>query len=85
MNFFKKLFNKEPAVVSDPDKVPDAFKQQAVVFDEIGAETISCSPENWSNAVLVITCDGRRIDYSLKNHRNQKGKACDQSTAGTAC
>lgn len=75
MNFFKKLFNKEPAAVSDAERAPEALQQQAVVFDEIGAEAISCTPENWTNAVLVITCDGRRIDYSLKNHHNQEGKA----------
>ena len=75
MSFFGKLFGRESKVVSDPDKVPDAFKQPAPVFDEIGAEAIGCTPENWTNAVLTITCDGRRIDYSLKNHREEQGTA----------
>jgi hypothetical protein len=75
VSFFGKLFGRKSNVVSDPDKVPDAFKQLAPVFDEIGAEAIGCSPENWTNAVLTISCDGRRIDYSLKNHRGEQGTA----------
>jgi hypothetical protein len=75
MSFFGKLFGLESKVVADPDKVPDAFKQLAPFFDEIGAEVIECIPENWTNAVLTITCDGQRIDYSLKNHREEQGTA----------
>ena len=62
-------------MISDPDMVPEAFKQQAAVFDEIGAETINCIPDNWRSAVLLIKCDGRRIDYSLKNDQSQDGTA----------
>jgi hypothetical protein len=76
MGFFARLFGRESSkVVSDPDKVPEAIKQQAPVLDAIGAETIACTPENWTNAVLTITCDGRRIDYSLKNHKAEAGTA----------
>jgi hypothetical protein len=75
VSFIGKLFGRKSNVVSDPDKVPDAFKQLAPVFDEIGAEAIGCCPENWTNAVLAISCDGRRIDYSLKNHRGEEGTA----------
>ncbi len=75
MNFFKKLFRKESNVISDPDKVPDAMKEAHPVVEAIGAEAISCTPENWTNAVLTITFDGQRIGYSLKNHRGEKGKA----------
>ncbi len=75
MSFLKKLFGRKSRVVTDPDKIPDAFKQQAPVLDAIGAEAISCTPENWTNAVLTISCDGTRIDYSLKNHAGQGGKA----------
>ena len=75
MGFFGKLFGRESKVVSDPDKVPASFKQLAPVLDEIGAEAIRCTPENWTNAVLTITCDGRRIDYSLKNRRGEQGTA----------
>ena len=76
MNIFKKLFGKKTQkVATDPESIPESFKQQALIFDEIGGETISCTPENWTNAVLAITCDGRRIDYSLKNHRGEDGKA----------
>jgi len=76
MGFFARLFGLDKSkVVSDPAKVPEAFKQIAPVFDEIGAEVIGCIPENWTCALLTITCDGRRIDYSLKNHQGGVGKA----------
>lgn len=75
MGIFGKLFGRKTKVVSEPDKVPDAFKQMAPDFNEIGAEVIGCTPENWTNAVFTITCDGQRIDYSLKNHREEEGKA----------
>ncbi len=75
MSIFGKLFGRKSNAVSDPDNVPDAFKQIAPVFDEIGTEVLNCCPENWTNAVLIITCDGRRIDYSLKNHSGEQGAA----------
>ena len=37
------------------------------VINELLSEAISCTPENWTRGVLHIACDGRRIDYSLKN------------------
>ena len=75
MSFFDKFFGRKPKVVSDPDKVPDVFKQMSPVLNEIGSEAIGGTPENWTNAVLTITCDGRRIDYSLKNQRDEDGTA----------
>lgn len=75
MNFFKKLFGRKSKVISDPDKVPDAIKEASPVVEEIGAEAIRCTPDNWTNAVLTITFDGQRIGYSLKNHRGEAGKA----------
>ena len=52
--FPEKLFGGKSRVVSNPAEVPEAFKQQAAVFDAIGAEAICCTPENWTNAVLAI-------------------------------
>ncbi|WP_037250908.1 hypothetical protein [Rhodopirellula europaea] len=75
MSIFKKIFGRKSNAVSDPESVPDALKQLAPVFDEIGTEALGCCPENWTNAVFTITCDGRRIDYSLKNHRGEQGAA----------
>ncbi|MFO0939579.1 MAG: hypothetical protein U0930_02310 [Pirellulales bacterium] len=75
VSFFAKLFGRKSNTVTDPDKVPDAFNEVAPVLNEIGAEAIGCCPENWANAVLTITCDGRRIDYSLKNHLGEPGTA----------
>ncbi|TWT94906.1 hypothetical protein [Neorhodopirellula pilleata] len=75
MSIFEKLFGRKSDAVSDPEHVPDAFKQLAPVFDEIGTESLGCCPEHWTNAVFTITCDGRKIDYSLKNHREEQGTA----------
>lgn len=75
MSIFGRLFGRKSNVVSDPAKVPDAFKQLEPVFDEIGSEALECCPEDWTNAVLTITCDERRIDYSLKNQRGEQGTA----------
>jgi hypothetical protein len=75
VSFFDKLFGGKPKVVSDPDKVPDVFKQLSPILDEIGSEAINGTPENWTNAILTITCDGRRIDYSLKNQLSEEGTA----------
>lgn len=75
MSFLKKLFGREFKAISDPDKVPDVFKQLSPIFDEMGAEAIGGIPENWTNAVFTITCDGKRIDYSLKNQSNEAGQA----------
>lgn len=75
MSFLDKLLGRKPKVVSDPDKVPDVFKQLSPILDEIGRQVISGTPANWTNAVLTIACDGRRIDYSLKNQRHEAGTA----------
>lgn len=75
MSFFAKLFGRKSN--SDPGqvKVPDAFIQIGPVLEEIGGEAIGCCPENWTSAVLTITCDGRKIEYSLKNQRGEQGTA----------
>jgi hypothetical protein len=75
VGIFDKLFGRTSKGAPDPQDGPNAFKQLAPLFEEIGAEAIGCCPENWTNAVLTITCDGRRIDYSLKNHRGEQGAA----------
>lgn len=75
MGFFDKLFDRTREVVSDPDKVPDVFKKLSPILDELSGEAISGTPENWTNAILTITCNGRRIDYSLKNQLNEEGTA----------
>ena len=75
MGIFDKLFGRTSKAAPDPQDGPNAFKQLAPLFEEIGAESLGCCPENWTNAVLTITCDGRRIDYSLKNDRGEQGAA----------
>lgn len=76
MGFFKRLFGKpENEVVTDPSKIPAPMMDASPILDEIAAEAIRGTPENWSSAVLTITCDGQRMNYSLKNDRNEGGRA----------
>ena len=37
------------------------------VINEIVKESINCSPESWVKGKLTIDCDGRAINYKLKN------------------
>lgn len=71
MNIFQRLFGKK----THQESVPKTLSQQAMVLDEIGPEVISCTPDSWTNAVFHISCDGQRMDYSLKNARGEAGKA----------
>ena len=75
MSFFAKLFGRKSNSDTGQVKVPDAFIQIGPVLEEIGGEAIGCCPENWTSAVLTITCDGRKIEYSLKNQRGEQGTA----------
>lgn len=75
MNFFARFFGRKKEAISNPAEVPELFKLLSPLFDQIGAEVIACIPQNWTNAVLTINCDGRQINYSLKNHRNEAGQA----------
>ena len=75
MGFFSRLFGTEGGSSSEPQEAPQALKEQAAVFDQLGPEGIACIPADWTNAVLEIKCDGKRIEYSLKNRRSQSGKA----------
>ncbi len=44
------------------------------IIQRLVAETVSCTPAEWDHATLTIDCDGRRIDYKLKN-AEQPGSA----------
>ena len=41
------------------------------VIEEIVAESIRCSPESWKKGTLSIDCDGRAINYKLKNSESE--------------
>ena len=75
MSFLGKLFGRKSKPALEPNEVPDSFSQLTPILNEIGREAIGGTPENWTNAILTISCDGRRIDYSLKNQLNEGGKA----------
>ncbi|WP_024610391.1 MULTISPECIES: hypothetical protein [unclassified Pseudoalteromonas] len=37
------------------------------VINELVSESINCSPDSWEKGRLSIDCDGRAINYKLKN------------------
>lgn len=64
-----------PTLALQGIKMPEEkFELYNKVINELLSEAISCTPENWTRGILNITCDGRRIDYALKN-QYEEGKA----------
>jgi hypothetical protein len=45
----------------------ERFDGYGDVLTRLVTVAIACSPESWDRGRLSITCDGSRIDYSLKN------------------
>ncbi len=45
----------------------EKFEIYNQVTTELLKESISCTPESWTEGVLTIDCDGRAINYKLKN------------------
>jgi len=37
------------------------------VINELVSESINCSPDSWEKGRLSISCDGRAINYKLRN------------------
>lgn len=52
----------------------DPFAEFTPIITQLTSEAIRCSPDTWTAGTLRITCDGTRIDYSLKSPE-QEGKA----------
>ena len=52
----------------------DKFQQYSEVLSALVAEMAACAPPAWTAGRLSIQCDGRRIDYALKND-SQPGTA----------
>ncbi|MDH5178059.1 MAG: hypothetical protein OEZ39_16265 [Gammaproteobacteria bacterium] len=49
----------------------ERFKEYTPILEALVAEAISCSPETWVNGKLTIECDGRAINYMLKNSESE--------------
>lgn len=45
----------------------EKFERYSDVLNRLASEAIECSPEQWREGVLSISCDGAGINYSLKN------------------
>jgi hypothetical protein len=54
------------------------------VLTRLVTETVSCAPDEWDHGTLTIDCDGRRIDYKLKN-AEQPGTAQISAELRTLC
>lgn len=57
----------------------DKLKAYSDVLRRLVAETVACSPKEWSRGTLTIESDGTRIDYKLKNE-GQPGQAAISET-----
>ncbi len=75
MNFIKKLFGKSEKPIRKPIVLKPKLSELSDIYNELGAETLACIPDEWNHAELSITCDGQRIDYKLKNLRGEPGVA----------
>ena len=47
------------------------FEVYNQVTTELLKESISCTPESWNEGVLTIDCDGRAINYKLRNEKSE--------------
>jgi hypothetical protein len=54
------------------------------VITRLVSETVSCTPADWDHGALTIDCDGKRIDYKLKNDE-QPGTARISEALRTLC
>lgn len=45
--------------------------QYTDVLNRLVAETVACTPQEWTKGVLSIESDGVRINYKLKNEEEQ--------------
>jgi len=48
-------------------KMTDKFDSYSSVLTALVAEAVQCAPESWDRGLLLIDCDGKRINYKLKN------------------
>jgi len=48
-----------------------SFTKYNETINAIVGESIRCSPASWDFGTLTIDCDGRAIDYSLRNEKDE--------------
>jgi hypothetical protein len=52
-------------------KLPEKFDAYSEIMNALLTEAITCSPESWDKGTLSIQCDGRQINYQLKNDESE--------------
>ena len=62
----------------------DSLERYAEALNALAAETLACVPPSWTRATLTIDCDGRAINYSLKNV-HEPDKASISAALRSAC
>lgn len=77
------LAEEKPATTQQ--QAPAWLQQQSRILNAIGQEVVSGIPDNWTTATLTIESDGRSISYSLKNSKNEEGKASISKTLAQLC
>lgn len=45
----------------------DKLEQYADILDRLVAETVACTPQDWTKGTLTIESDGTYVNYKLKN------------------
>src|SRR3954471_14488627 len=60
------------------------FAQYNSIIESLVTEAIACSPPSWNEGTLTIDCDGRAINYKLKNE-SQEEKAQISNTLRSLC
>ena len=66
-------------------QAPAWLQQQSRILNAIGQEVVNGIPDNWTTATLAIESDGRSISYSLKNSKNEEGKASISKELAQLC
>jgi hypothetical protein len=49
----------------------ERFEKYNEIINSLASVAIQCTPESWTKATLTIDCDGRAINYKLKNDESE--------------
>jgi hypothetical protein len=60
----------------------EKFELYNQVTTELLKESISCTPESWTEGFLTIDCDGRAINYKLKNEKSSDNAIISDALRG---
>ena len=72
MGFFSRLFGTEGGSSSEPQEAPQALKEQAAVFDQLGPEGIACIPADWKGFRVTRKFRGKLLSIEVKNENGRE-------------